>query len=102
MFTVLGFILQCIIDFMKMLFTIDLGDNLNLGLLMCICFIFLPIMLRIINFIKQDAIEELDDKYDESKPREIFQDTYSRPVKFSDGSTVTTRHSITRKRRYRR
>lgn len=64
MIKVLSFILSSIIEFIKMLFTIDLGNGFNLGLLMCLCFIFLPMMLRIINFIKQDAIEELDDKFD--------------------------------------
>lgn len=52
MIEVLRFIFSYIVQFISMLFTIDLGNNLNLGLLLCIIFIFLPMMLRIINFLK--------------------------------------------------
>lgn len=102
MLSCIRLILTFTANFAKMLFTIDIGDGLNLGLLMCICFIFLPMVHRIICFIKQDAMEELDDMYDESKPREITSSTYSRPVRFSDGSTVTNTHTITTRRRRRR
>ena len=50
MLEVLRFIFSYIVQFISMLFTIDLGGGLNLGLLMCIVFIFLPMMLRIVNF----------------------------------------------------
>ena len=101
MLQVIRFLLHTIIDFIRMLFTIDIGNNMSLGLIMCIVFIFLPMMLRIIGFLKRDAIEELDDRFDESRPRETSSSVYSLPVKFSDGSTITTRHSITRSRRKR-
>lgn len=55
MLSVLTFIFTCITNFMRMLFSINLGNNLNLGLLMCICFIFLPMIARIINFLKMYA-----------------------------------------------
>ena len=55
MIEVLRFIFSYTIQFISMLFTIDLGNNLNLGLLLCIIFIFLPMMLRIINFLKMYA-----------------------------------------------
>ena len=55
MLEVLRFIFSTIIDFLSMLFTIDLGNGLNLGLLMCIVFIFFPIMLRVINLLKNYA-----------------------------------------------
>ena len=100
MLQVLRFLLNTVIDFMKMLFTVDVGDGLNLGLVMCIVFIFFPMILRVVLFLKRDALEELNDRYDESRPREVFSDTYTRPVKFRDGS-VTYTHSITRRRRMR-
>ena len=75
MLEVIRFLLSYIVAFMRMLFTIDVGNGLNLGLLMCIVFIFLPMMLRVINFIKQDALEELDDRYDSERPTETWTST---------------------------
>ena len=46
-----------------MLFTIDLGFT-NLGALMCIVYIFLPVVLFIISFVKNQFVEEFDDYYD--------------------------------------
>lgn len=63
MFEVLRFIFHCIVKFIKMLFTIDLGFT-SLGVLMCIVYIFLPIVLRIVNFLKDTMIDELDEAYD--------------------------------------
>ena len=48
MLQVLRFLLNTVIDFMKMLFTVDVGDGLNLGLVMCIVFIFFPMILRVV------------------------------------------------------
>ena len=62
MLEVLRFIFSYIVQFISMLFTIDLGNNLNLGLLMCIVFIFLPMMLRIINFLKMYSTEVIADE----------------------------------------
>lgn len=59
----LKFIFSCIIEFISMLFTIDLGFT-NLGALMCIVYIFLPVVLIIINFFKKQFIDEFDDYYD--------------------------------------
>lgn len=64
MLQVIRFILSSIIDFMKMLFSVNVDNGLSLGTLFCICFILLPIVLRIVNFIRQDAIDELNSKYD--------------------------------------
>lgn len=55
------FILNCVIELAKMLFNVNIGNGLNLGLLICIIFIFLPIVHRVICFIKQDAIDEVAD-----------------------------------------
>lgn len=51
MFEVLKFILKCIAQFISMLFTIDIG-GISLGLFMGIIFIFLPMMLTFVNFLK--------------------------------------------------
>ena len=59
----LKFIFNCVIEFISMLFTIDIGFT-NLGSLMCIVYIFLPVVLIIINFIKKQMIDGLDDRYD--------------------------------------
>ena len=101
MLQVLRFIFSTIIDFISMLFTIDLGNNLNLGLLMCIVFIFLPMMLRIINFLKQDAMEELNNAYEESRPRESWSSTEHQRLKIGNGKWFTTNHTRTRSRRYK-
>ena len=63
MLEALKFVFNLIIQFIKMLFTIDVGFT-NLGTLMCIVYIFLPVILLIINFLKRQLIDELDDSYD--------------------------------------
>lgn len=63
MLEVLRFIFHCVLDFIKMLFTIDVGFT-NLGIVMCIVYIFLPIVLVIVNFLKVQIIDELDEAYD--------------------------------------
>lgn len=63
MLEALKFVFGLIIQFIKMLFTIDVGFT-NLGTLMCIVYIFLPVILTIINFLKKQLIDELDDSYD--------------------------------------
>ncbi len=64
MLDVLKFILDCVIDFLEMLFTIDVGNNMSLGLIMCVIFIFLPLVLVFLNFIKVQFINEIDEAYD--------------------------------------
>lgn len=59
----LAFILGLIIDFIKMLFTIDVGFT-SLGTVMCVTFIFLPMVLTVVNFIKVTLVEEIDDRVD--------------------------------------
>lgn len=63
----LKFFLTQTTNFMRMLFSIDLGGGLNLGLLMCIVFIFLPMMLRIINFLKMYANDVVADEMEDGK-----------------------------------
>lgn len=104
MLQVIRFLLHTIIDFMRMLFTIDVGNNMSLGLLMCIVFIFLPMMLRIIAFLKRDAMEELNDRYDESRPREIFsswEDNSYNPKTNSVKTIFHQREGIHWRSRYR-
>ncbi len=64
MIEVLKFIFKCTTDFLKMLFTIDVGSGLNLGVVMCVVFIFLPLVLLFINFLKVSVFNELDEYYD--------------------------------------
>lgn len=63
MLDVFKFIFNCVVQFIEMLFTIDVGFT-NLGVLMCIIYILLPVMLFIVNFIKIQLMGELDDYYD--------------------------------------
>ena len=63
MYEVLKFIINCIVQLCAMLFTIDIGFT-NLGTFMCIIFIFLPLVIAFVNFLKGVVIEELDDRYD--------------------------------------
>ena len=51
MLEVLKFILKCFTQILNMLFKIDLGFA-SLGTLMCIIFIFLPLVLLFINILK--------------------------------------------------
>ena len=64
MIEVLKFILKFVADFIKMLFTIDVGSGLSLGLVMCVVFIFLPLVLVVINFLKITLIDEADEAFD--------------------------------------
>ena len=64
MIEVLKFIFKCLTDYLKMLFTIDVGNGLSLGLLMCVVFIFLPLVLLVINFLKIVLVDEIDEKHD--------------------------------------
>lgn len=63
MFEVLKFIIRCIGQFLAMLFTIDVGFT-SLGMVMCICFIFFPIVLTFVYSIKSVLVDELDERYD--------------------------------------
>lgn len=54
MFDVLRFIFRCVIQFCEMLFTIDVGFS-NLGSVMCVVFIILPLMLVIVDFLKASS-----------------------------------------------
>lgn len=47
-----------------MLFTIDVGSGLTLGLVMCVVFIFLPLVLVVISFLKVTLVDEIDEKHD--------------------------------------
>lgn len=59
----LKFIFNIILSFLHMLFSIDVGFT-NLGVVMCICYILLPMLLIIVNFLKSTVIEEFDERYD--------------------------------------
>lgn len=65
MLQVLKFIFEQVVAFLAMLFRIDVGDGFSLGLVMCVVFIFLPIVLKFVNFLKTGLFDELDERYDE-------------------------------------
>ena len=71
MLEVIKFIFKTIADFINMLFTIDIGFT-NLGTMLCIIYIFLPLLLIIINFFKRQIFDELDDLHDTRYKKEKF------------------------------
>ena len=100
MLEVLKFILKCVIQFVSMLFKIDVGFT-NLGVVMCICYILFPMLLVIVNYLKTSVIEELDEKYDESRPRETWSSTEHQRLKTGNGQWFSTQHTRSRSRRYK-
>lgn len=83
MIEVLKFILKFVADFIKMLFTIDVGNGLSLGLVMCVVFIFLPLVLVVINFLKTTLVDEVDEVYDkrEKQSKYLPKHTYEYKAK---------------------
>lgn len=83
MIEVLKFILKFVADFIKMLFTIDVGSGLSLGLVMCVVFIFLPLVLIVINFLKTTLVDEIDEVYDkrEKQSKYLPKHTYEYKAK---------------------
>ena len=67
----LKFLLNLVIQFIGSLFKVNVGFT-SLGVVFCIVYILFPIMLAIVNFIKTTFVEELDENYDESRPREYL------------------------------
>lgn len=102
MLEVLKFILSCTAKFIAMLFTIDVGFT-SLGVVMCVIFIFLPIVLAIVNFLKGGLLEELNERYDESRPTEIWRtnDHFSLRDSPEKGHIFHVSHIRTKKRRYK-
>ena len=63
MFEVIKFIFRLVGQFLSMLFTIDIGP-MSLGLFCSIIFLFFPIVLALVNLLKVNLMDELDDRYD--------------------------------------
>lgn len=101
MFDVLKFIFKCVIEFISMLFTIDVGFT-NLGALMCIVNIFLPMVLFIIQFIKGELLDEFDERYDETRPRHLTSSTYQERKNLGDGSSYIYTNSVKYNRRLKK
>lgn len=76
MIDVIKFLFEYTLKFLSMLFTIDVGKGINLGTMMCIVFIFLPIVLFVVNFLKTSFIDELDDRYDKKNKSLKFKSIY--------------------------
>lgn len=100
MFECLKFIFGLVVDFIKMLFKIDVGFT-SLGTVMCITYIFLPMILTIVNFLKVKFIEELDERYDEDRPRNIVTNTFSERIKLGNGKSFVHTDSVRYRRRIR-
>lgn len=100
MLEVLKFYIKCIIDFISMLFTIDVGFT-SLGMVMCICFIFFPTVIVFVRIIKVVVLDELDDRYDFYKPTESWTSSERVTLNYGDGHTFTTYHNRSRRRRYK-
>lgn len=101
MLSILRFIFKFVADFCSMLFTIDVDNNLSIGLLLCIIFILLPIVHRVICFIRQDAIDELNSRYEESRPRESHYAEKHTTVNKGNGTSISYTHSFSKSRRYK-
>ena len=59
MFDCIKFLFKIIADFLSMLFTIDIGNNMSLGMLLCIIFFVFPMVLSIANFLRHSDDFEL-------------------------------------------
>lgn len=101
MLDTLKFFFKYTLDFISMLFTIDVGFT-SLGVLMCIVYIFLPVILAIVNFLKSQVIDELNERYDESRPRIIISSTLTKKTHLGDGQTHTYTNSVRYNRRYKK
>ena len=97
MLEVLKFILNSVIQFISMLFRIDVGFT-NLGVVMCICYILFPMLLVIVNFLKSSVMEELNQRYDESRPRESHYAEYHESAPYKNGY-LSYSHSFSKSRR---
>ena len=100
MFEVLKFIIRCIVQFLAMLFTIDVGFT-SLGMVMCICFIFFPLVLSFVHTLKSVLIDELDERCDFYRPTESWRSSERVTVNYGFGHTITTYHDRVRRRRYK-
>ena len=97
MLEVLKFILKSVVQFVSMLFRIDVGFT-NLGVVMCICYILFPMLLVIVNFLKSSVMEELNQRYDESRPRESHYAEYHESAPYKNGY-LSYSHSFSKSRR---
>lgn len=70
MFECIKFIFKIVTDFLKMLFTIDIGNNMTLGLFMSIIFIVLPMLLSLFTFFKNSDDIELMEVFKKGKKKE--------------------------------
>jgi len=70
MFECIKFIFKIVTDFIKMLFTIDIGSGMSLGLFMCIIFIVLPALLSLFTFFKNSDDLELAEMFKKDKKKE--------------------------------
>lgn len=90
MLEVIKFLFEYTLKFLSMLFTIDVGNGITLGIMMCVVFIFLPIVLVVVNAIKTTIIDELDESYDSSR-RMLRQDRENKegvPFRFKNEDRI--------------
>ena len=99
MFEVIKFFFKCIGQVISMLFSIDIGP-MSLGLFMCIIFIAFPIFIGIVNFLKCEVFDELDDLHDFHRPTESWRSSERITHNYGNGHTLTTYHDRVRRRKY--
>ena len=101
MLEVLKFILKCVIQFVSMLFKIDVGFT-SLGVVMCICYILFPMLLFIVNFLKTSVLEELNERYDEERPRNIVSESFSERTRLGNGKVLTYNNTVSYNRKLKK
>lgn len=69
MLDTIKFLLQLTVQFTAKLFTINVGFT-SLGVLLCIIYILLPVMLAIINSLKHQIISDITDEYITNRRKE--------------------------------
>lgn len=84
----LSFIFSLVLQFLHMLFDIDIGFT-SLGTLMCVTFIFLPMVLTVVNFLRKVVIDEIDEKYDSGR----FFGSYSNKKKYKGKHEYKPKHA---------
>lgn len=69
MFECIKFIFKIIADFLSMLFTIDIGNNMSLGMLLCIIFFVFPMVLSLVNLFRHPDDFELFEMFSKKKSK---------------------------------
>lgn len=69
MFECIRFLFKVIAEFLSMLFTIDIGNNMSLGMLLCIIFFVFPMVLSLVNLFRHSDDFELFEVFSKKKSK---------------------------------